>query len=242
MSGDLVTTIKRKIYGDVLASNNIGFSLRRWRQMFKITQIELARYMGVSASVISEYENDPNKSPGSRFLKRYIDSLVEIDMKKGGKVLSMLSNIDAEVTEIRAILRIRDFYKPIPANRMLESLKAEIIACGEYINETKLYGYTIIDGVAAILTMSGESYYRIFGRSTERALIFTNISTGRSPMVAVRVYPLKPRMVVIHGPNKIDSLAIKIAEKEHVILALSRHKDITNLMNSLIENIDKNYE
>ena len=238
---DIINSIKRRIYGDILTSNNVAGALRKWRNIFKVSQVELARVMSVSSSVVSEYENDPNKSPGTRFLRRYVESLIEIDMRRGGKIISMLNNIDIEYTGLKAILRIKDFTKQIPVKKFIKVLDADVLTGSEYVDKTYLYGYTIIDGIAAILSMSGESYYRIFGRTTERALIFINISTGRSPMVAVRVYPLKPRMVVLHGPEKVDNLAIRIAEREHVILALSRYKNIEDLLKILVDKIDNKY-
>ncbi len=238
---DIINNIKRRIYGDILTSNNVTDALRKWRNIFKVSQVELARVMGVSSSVVSEYENDPNKSPGTRFLRRYVESLIEIDMRRGGKIISMLNNIDIEYTGLKAILRIKDFSEQIPVKEFIRVLNADVLTGSEYIDKTYLYGYTVIDGIAAILSMSGESYYRIFGRTTERALIFINISTGRSPMVAVRVYPLKPRMVVLHGPKKVDNLAIRIAEREHVILALSRYEDIENLLKTIVDEIDNKY-
>ncbi len=54
-------------------------------------------------------------------------------------------------------------------------------------------------------------------------------------MVAVRVYPLKPRMVVLHGPKKVDSLAVKIAEKESIILGRSRLRFQPDLLQTLDE-------
>jgi len=238
---DIINNIKRRIYGDILTSNNVAGALRKWRNIFKVSQVELARVMSVSSSVVSEYENDPNKSPGTRFLRRYVESLIEIDMRRGGKIISMLNNIDIEYTDLKAILRIKDFAKQIPVKKFIKVLDADVLTGSEYVDKTYLYGYTIIDGIAAILSMSGESYYRIFGRTTERALIFINISKGRSPMVAVRVYPLKPRMVVLHGPEKVDNLAIRIAEREHVILALSRYKNIEDLLKILVDKIDNKY-
>ena len=238
---DIINSIKRRIYGDILTSNNVAGALRKWRNIFKVSQVELARVMSVSSSVVSEYENDPNKSPGTRFLRRYVESLIEIDMRRGGKIISMLNNIDIEYTDLKAILRIKDFAKQIPVKKFIKVLDADVLTGSEYVDKTYLYGYTIIDGIAAILSMSGESYYRIFGRTTERALIFINISKGRSPMVAVRVYPLKPRMVVLHGPEKVDNLAIRIAEREHVILALSRYKNIEDLLKILVDKIDNKY-
>jgi len=44
---------------------------------------------------------------------------------------------------------------------------------------------------------------------------------GRSPLVAIRVSQLKPRMVVIHGPREVDPLAVDLAKREGILLALS---------------------
>ena len=37
---------------------------------------------------------------------------------------------------------------------------------------------------------------KAYGMTTDRALIFTNVSSGRSPMVAIKVTNLKPSLVV----------------------------------------------
>ena len=51
-------------------------------------------------------------------------------------------------------------------------------------------------------------------------MIYTEVSTGRSPMVALRVTNLKPALIVIHGisASAVDKIAAKIAEIEHVPL------------------------
>jgi len=54
-------------------------------------------------------------------------------------------------------------------------------------------------------------------------------------MVAVRVHPLKPRMVVVHRPEKVDKLAIQLAEAEQIPLVLSRMKSVDELVRSLSE-------
>jgi len=66
-------------------------------------------------------------------------------------------------------------------------------------------------------------------------LIFTNVTRGRSPMVAVRVTPLKPRMIVLHGPKEVDSLGVKLAEIEQIPLVLSNMKTTNDLIASLKE-------
>jgi len=54
-------------------------------------------------------------------------------------------------------------------------------------------------------------------------------------MVAVRVHHLKPRMVVIHGPEKIDELAIRLADIEQIPLILSMKDSVEELLRSLRE-------
>ncbi len=235
MSEESIIEIRKRIFGDILSADDIGGAMRRWRMFFKISQVDLARFMNISSSVLSEYENDPKKSPGARFIKRYVDALLEIDMNRGGKIISVLANSDVSLQVGKEILKMRDYKKPFPAEKLVELLDIEMLYGEEAVRDTQLYGYTVLDSVAAILSMSGHVYYRIFGRSTERALIFTNVSTGRSPMVAVRVYPLKPRMVVLHGPKKVDSLAVKIAEKESIILGRSRLRFQPDLLQTLDE-------
>ncbi len=238
MSDESIADIKKRIFGDILFADDIGGALRKWRQFFRVSQVELARFMKISSSVLSEYENDPEKSPGARFIKRYVDSLIEIDMQRGGKVLSLLATGDISLEFSREIIRMRDFHNPLTAKNYVDILDVEVLVGPENLDDIKLYGYTMLDSLAAIMSMSGPVYYKIFGRTTERALLFTNVMTGRSPMVAVRVYPLKPRMVILHGPKKVDELAIKIAEREHMVLGVCRLKADRDIIRSL-EILDK---
>ena len=64
--------------------------------------------------------------------------------------------------------------------------------------------------------MSPAEYPRLFGTTTERAFIFDQVETGRSPMVVIRVAPIKPKLVVIQNVDVVDKLAIKIAQVERI--------------------------
>ena len=228
--------IKKLIYGDILVSEAINDSLKKWRNIFDVSQVELARWMGIASSVVSEYENEKRISPGTRFLKKFVNSLVEIDLKRGGKTLYLLlNNLEEYFEEKYAILMVKDYFEPFNARKLIEYVDGEVLAGEEYLEKTYLYGFTVVDSLTAILSLSGESFYKIFGRSTERALVFTNVSTGRSPMVAIRVYPFKPRVVIIHKPKKVDPLSIKIAEKEHIIYVFSHIDTAETLLRKLEE-------
>ncbi|MFN3267779.1 MAG: transcriptional regulator, partial [Zestosphaera sp.] len=58
-------------------------------------------------------------------------------------------------------------------------------------------------------------------------------STGRSPMISVRISPVKPVVVVLHGTKKIDPLAIRLADREGLPLIVSLKPTPEDLIKSL---------
>jgi len=80
--------------------------------------------------------------------------------------------------------------------------------------------------------LSGQEYAQLFGASTERALVFTNVDGGSLPMMIVRVSSLKPRVVVFHR-SRPDENAIRLAEYEQIPLIYSSAPSIEQLVKSL---------
>lgn len=204
-----------KIAGNVVASPDAGRAMRAWREKLGIKQVALAKALDISASVLSDYESGRRPSPGVQFVKKYIEALVHLDEGKARVVSKLVSSEKDE-----AILSIGEFHIPLDANKILDALDANVLA-GEP-KGVKLYGYTVVDSIKTIYALSGYDFYRIFGATTERALVFTKVGMGRSPLVAIRVSQLKPRVVVIHGPKEVDPLAIELARREGLVLALSK--------------------
>ncbi len=222
--------LARRIAGDIILSNEPGATMRKWRETFSVTQISLAEKLNISPSVISDYESGRRRSPGTNFVRRFVEAIVEMDEKEGGHLLRELSRFMVTTTD--AIIDLREFPIPIPASEISRAVKGKVLACESLLNR-HIYGYTIVDSIKAIQTLSGTDFYQLFGSTTERAVVFTNVTHGRSPMVAIRVHPLKPRMVVIHGPVKVDTLAIQIAEAERIPLVLSTIPSEEDLSRSL---------
>jgi len=203
-----------KIAGNVVAAPDAGKAMRAWREKLGIKQKSLADSLKISASVLSDYESGRRPSPGVQFVKRYVEALVRLDEGKGRTVSRLVSGGRDE-----AILAIGEYSTPVEASKILKGLNATVLV-GEP-EEVKLYGYTVVDSIKTIYALSGYDFYRIFGATTERALIFTKVGMGRSPLVAIRVSQLKPRVVVIHGPKEVDPLAVDLARREGLVLALS---------------------
>ncbi|MCL4331308.1 MAG: helix-turn-helix domain-containing protein, partial [Candidatus Thermoplasmatota archaeon] len=56
--------IQEKIAGEITIAENPGETIRKWREEFQVSQLDLARYLEISPSVISDYESGRRKSPG----------------------------------------------------------------------------------------------------------------------------------------------------------------------------------
>lgn len=203
-----------KIAGNVVASADPGRALKAWREKLAIKQVMLARAMKISPSVLSDYESGRRPSPGVQFVRKYVEALVVLDESKERVVPKLVSS-----EKDAAILAIGEFQSPVEASAVTKAVNGRVLVGEE--KSVRLYGYTVVDSIKTIYALSGYDFYRIFGATTERALIFTKVGMGRSPLVAIRVSQLKPRMVVIHGPTELDPLAMDLARREGILLALS---------------------
>ena len=210
--------LAEKIAGEITLSPNPGRTIRKWREIFEISQIELARVLGISPSVLSDYESGRRKSPGIKNIKRIVEALFEIDERRGGKILHKYTSM-MEVPE--GIIEIMEYPYPIPALEFIETIDGKILNSPTDVDKKSIKGFTLVDSIKTIKTITSADFTHLYGWSTERALIFTGIQYGRSPMIAVRVHPMKPTMVVYHKPNAIDPLAIKLADMENIPLVLT---------------------
>lgn len=217
---DLRHKLAEKMAGEITLSDNPGETLKKWRTVFEISQSDLAAYLKVSPSVISDYESGRRKSPGIFIVSKIIDAILDMDVGRGGaKIRSFEGMLRGEVTA-NAIYDIHEYLSPISVEEMTKLLKGEVVYSPGSEHIKPLYGYTVIDSLKAILELSYNEFQKLYGWSSERAMVYTRISTGRSPLVALRVTNLKPGLIVLHGlpAAEIDPIAAKIAEIERVPL------------------------
>ncbi len=210
------------IAGNIVFSDNYGSAMKKWRGIFDVSQKELAERLNITPSVISDYESNRRKSPGMAFIKKVVETLIEIDREKGWRTLSRYKELIG--VEFDVIIDLNEYSNPISSNRLANYLDGALVT--DFGRNAM--GHTVVDSLKAILEMSSYDFYRLFGLTSERALIFTKVTTGRSPLVAVRVANLKPSVVVLNPVNgsSLDRLAIKIAEIEGIDLVVTEiHED-----------------
>jgi putative transcriptional regulator len=221
--------LARRVAGEIILSSKPGATMRKWRELFAVSQISLSEKMALSPSVISDYESGRRKSPGAKFTRRFVLALLQIDEEKGSRFTREFAKLTSSPS--MAILDLREFPIPVRVEYLCKAISGEIVACqNKYVKEVN--GYTVVDSKKAVEALSGLEYAQLFGASTERALIFTNVDSGSLPMMIVRVSSLKTRVVVFHR-TKPDEEAIRLAEYEQVPLIHSTVPTVEQLVKSL---------
>ncbi|MCS4541740.1 MAG: helix-turn-helix domain-containing protein [Euryarchaeota archaeon] len=231
MGESFIERLKEKMAGEIVLSLDFGKTLRKWRELFGVSQSELAKKLRVSPSVISDYEAQRRKSPGISLVRKIIEALIKIDQEKGGSVLQSLRGTTLEHYS-SAIIDMKEFLIPVRAKEICNALKSEVVA-NTHLLEQNVYGYTVVDSIKAILELSTYEFIRIYGITSKRALIFTGVSVGRSPMVAIRVTNIKPSLVVLHGTDHVDQLGIKLAEVDKIPLAICKLPKVESIVENL---------
>jgi putative transcriptional regulator len=201
--------------GEITLSDSPGKALKKWRMSFNIPQGVLCEHLEVSPSVISDYESGRRKSPGTAVVGKIVDTILSIDEANGGKYIKKFAKILYTDIDDNVIYDIFDYPSPVMLSRFAELLSCKTL-CGSL--SQSIFGYTIVNSLNAITQLSSNEFNRIYGWSTERALIFTDVTSGKSPMVAIRVTPFKPRCVVLQGiePELVHPLVPKMAERDHI--------------------------
>src|SRR4030043_298732 len=230
VSPSIREVLARRIAGEIILSGKPGATMRKWRELFAVSQINLSEKMRLSSSaVISDYESGRRKSPGAKFIRRFVLSLLQIDEEKGSRFIREFAKLTSSPS--MAIVDLREFPIPVRVEYLCRAIGGEVVACGDkYVKEVN--GYTVIDSRKAVEAYSGYEYTQLFGASTERALIFTNVEAGCLPMMIVRVSSLKPRIVVFHKTVP-DEEAIRIAKYEQIPIIYSSAPTLEQLVMSL---------
>ena len=214
--------MEERIAGEIALSDSPGSVMKKWRELFGITQADLAKVIKISASTISDYESNRRLSPGVGVIRRFVTALFEIDDERGSSVRQNLEKFSGEKKETSPPYNIHDFTTPITAADFTRIIEGKIVANPNSIDSIKLFGYTVLDSIRIILEMQLTEYPKLFGSTTERVFIFEHVTTGRSPMVVIRVAPIKPKMVLIHNLSSVDKLAVKIAQIENIPLLTTK--------------------
>jgi putative transcriptional regulator len=225
--------LAERIAGEVTLSDDPGATLRKWREEFDVAQTTLSDELGVSASVVSDYESGRRENPGIRVVSRVVRGLLNIDERRGGDRVRQHARVVSAGFDQDVVYDLREYSATVPISRFYAAIGANAIVQG---SAETIAGHTVINSVEAIKRLSSEEFYRLYGQSTNRALVFTDVTRGESPLVALRVVTPTPSAVVLHGlePDDLWEHAPALARADGVSLATTT-EPIDSLLDSLRE-------
>ncbi len=226
--------LAEKIAGEITLSDEPGATLRKWRTDFEIAQTDLAETLEVSPSVVSDYESGRRDNPGIGIIRRAVDALLDIDERRGGSHIRQYARVLTAGFDSAAVHDLKEYSANIPLERYYDAIDATEVVEG---SRDTIAGHTIIDSIEAIQKLSSDEFYNLYGQSTNRALVFTNVTRGESPLVALRVVKPSPHAVILHGLGeedlwehapalaRIDGFSLAVTELDFETM-LERHREL----------------
>ena len=88
MSGILA----QKMAGEIVFSEKPGDTLKKWREIFGLTQKEMADLLEINPSVVCDFEKGRRDSPGIKTVKKMVDTMILYDENNGNRMIN--SRID----------------------------------------------------------------------------------------------------------------------------------------------------
>jgi len=220
VNGDPRRNLAERIAGEIALSDDPGATLRKWRTDFDVAQTDLADHLDVSASVISDYESGRRANPGIDLVHRLVEGLLDVDEARGGDRIRQYARVLSAGFESDVVYDLREYPVQVAHDRIYDAVDATEVVSGEADRSS---GHTILDSIEAITRLSSEEFFRLYGQSTNRVLVFSGITRGESPLVAMRVVSPTPNAVVLHGitPDELWEHAPALARIDGISLAVT---------------------
>ena len=140
--------------------------------------------------------------------------------------------MDVSLVDLNIVLAMSDFLSPMTMDDFCKRLKCNV-KTGTNLLDKEIYGYTLVDVERAVKELSSEGFLKLFGATTERCLIFTKANTGRAPMIAIKSQEFKPTLVILHGVDEVDRLALELSEQMRIPLGVSKISSVDALIREL---------
>jgi len=158
-------------------------------------------WLGGVQTAVGRWTDGRRESPGIGVVSRLVAGLLAIDERRGGDRIRQYGRVLSAGFESDVVYDLREYATSIPLSRLYDAVGATEVASG---GTDRISGHTVIDSIRAITRLSSEEFFRLYGQSTNRVLVFTGVTRGESPLVALRVVNPTPNAVILHGIDEAE--------------------------------------
>ncbi len=167
---DAILKLKQEIAGEICISENPGNTLKKWQSIFEISQISLARAMKLAGSTISDYENGRRNNPNIKFIQKFVNTLIELDLKQKGQIIKKLITIPQEQT-----VETKEFKRGVKLRHTPELKDFEQI--NSKIHNESVFGISYLDA-NDIPDLDLNDLQKVFGKTNKRILFISNTNNA----------------------------------------------------------------
>lgn len=224
---DAILKLKQEIAGEICISESSGNTLKKWQNIFEISQISLARQMKLTGSTISDYENGRRNNPSINFVQRFVNALIDIDLKRKAQIIKKLIPLSQE-----QVVETKEFKRGIKLKHT-DGLKDLEQINSKNPNEL-VFGITYLDGLT-IPEFESNDLQKIFGKTNKRILYISNannilaihmflkslkLATNMNPGVLILETALENRDEILKVLDINVPIYISIKPKEEIKIML----------------------
>jgi putative transcriptional regulator len=235
------------ILGDIAANENYGLVMKKWRELFNITQSRIAKELQIKQSVISDYENNRRKSPGIEFIRKYTQSLINIGKKERKKEYETIIEdlgLKKEVNKLFA----GEFKTKIGSKEVINLLNGTQILAQP--SQSSFQNYLFFSDKITNIVTKQPSYKLLkdLKSKKETVYIFSHVRTGKVPLILLKMMSKlnrleMPKLIIFQSKGfKLSSFARKIAKNNNISIAVTREEkeNIKKLLNVDVNNTVNN--
>ncbi|MBN1924107.1 MAG: helix-turn-helix domain-containing protein [Nanoarchaeota archaeon] len=220
------------ILGDIAANEDYGLVMKKWRELFNITQSRIAKELKIKQSVISDYENNRRKSPGIEFIRKYTTGIVSIASKENKKEYeSVIESLELNKESSKLLRGV--FKKSMNNSQIIKLLKATQIISQE--NQSLFKDFVFFsDNLSKILTKQPSlKLIKSLKSNNEIVYIFSRVKSGKIPLITLKLLSKinkidLPKLIIFQSDKfKISSLARRIAKNNNICIAVTKENNNT---------------
>lgn len=223
----------QKILGDIAANEEYGFVMKKWRELFNITQAKVAQELNIKPSVISDYEGSRRRSPGIGFVRKYVNTIIKLSEIHEKESFEKVKKLLGIVNETNSLLN--KTFESKNTESILNLLNAEKLTRrknSEFFQECIFFS----NKISHVLTkMPSKKLFNHFKNSTDKFFIFSKVKSGRIPLILLNLLSKtnKSKMpgLIIFQTNdefKLSRFVRRMAERNKITLGIT-NKEISEI-------------